>query len=102
MDDDELWCRITIVGPDGEQIASVALRGAGFPDLGTVDEVARLTLLARRLGGDIALTDVSPALRALLELAGLPVEMEGQAELGEQPLGVQEAEEEAHPGDLPS
>jgi hypothetical protein len=94
MDDAKLWCRVTIVGPDGEEMASVALEGAGFPDLGAVDEVARLALFAGRLGGDISLSDVSPALRALLVLAGLPVQMEGQAELGEQPLGVERRQEE--------
>ncbi|MCI4338705.1 MAG: hypothetical protein L3J72_05325, partial [Thermoplasmata archaeon] len=94
MDDDELWCRVTIVGPDGEEVASVALEGAGFPDLGTVDKVARLTLIAGRLGGEIALTEVSPALRALLELAGLPVQMEGQPELWEEPLRVERCQEE--------
>jgi hypothetical protein len=65
-----------------------------------VDEVARLALLASRVGGDISLADVSPAMWELLELAGLSVEMEGQAELGEQPLGIQQREEEVHPGDL--
>ncbi len=66
-----------------------------------MDDVARLALLAGRLGGGIVLTEVSPALRTLLELAGLRVEVEGQAELGEEPLGVQEGQEEGHPGDLP-
>jgi hypothetical protein len=89
-----------VVGPDGAELAHVVLEGPGAPDLAAVDDVARLTLAAGRLGGEITLLDLSPAMGALLELAGLGVEMEGQAELGEEPLGVQEGQEETHPGDL--
>ena len=64
------------------------------------DEVARLALLAGRLGGDVALGEVCPALDALLHLTGLAVEVEGQAELAEEPLRAQEGQEEGHPGDL--
>ena len=78
------------------------LGGPGLPDLGAVDDVARLALLAGRLGGRIVLSDVSPAMRSLLELAGLGVEVEGEAEGGEEPLGVEEGQEELHPGDLAS
>jgi len=98
----ELWCRVTVVGPDGAELARSVLAGPGAPDLAAVDDVARLALLAGRLGGGIVLADVSPALRALLELAGLCVEVERQAELGEEPLGVQEGQEERHLGDLPT
>jgi hypothetical protein len=66
-----------------------------------VDDVARLELLAGRLGGGIVLAELSPLLRELLELSGLRVEMEGEAELGEKSLGVQEGQEEMHFGDLP-
>ena len=90
----ELWCRVTVVGPDRAQLACGVLEGSGTPDLGAVDDVARLALLAGCLGGGIVLTEVSPVLRALLELAGLCVEMEGQAERGEEPLRVQEVQEE--------
>ena len=65
-----------------------------------MDQVARLALLAGRLEGRIALADVSPSLRALLELAGLELEMEGQAELGEEPLGIKRARKKPL-GDLP-
>ena len=98
----ERWCRITIVGPDGTVLAGCVLEGSGAPDLGTVDHVARQALLAARLGGSIALDDVSPAMRELLDLAGLGVEVQGQAELGEEPFGVQEGQEETHLRDLPS
>jgi hypothetical protein len=73
----ELWCRVTVVGSDGAKLARCVLEGLGAPDLGAVDDVARLALLAGRLGGGIVLADVSPALRALLELAGLRVEVDG-------------------------
>jgi len=103
----QLWCRIAVVGPDGAEVTSRRLEGPGAPDLATVDDVARLALLAKRLGAKTVLTDVSPALQALLDLTGLRVpveglraEMERQAELGEEPLGAQEGQEEGHTGDL--
>ncbi len=98
----QLWCRVTMVGPEGTELACFALRGSGAPDLLVVDAVAHLALQAGRLGGEVILTEVSPALRGLLWLAGLPVEVQGEAELGKEPLGVQEGQEEGHPGDLPS
>ena len=41
------------------------------PDLGLVDELARLQLLVRRLGYSICVRDPCPRLTELLELAGL-------------------------------
>jgi len=96
------WCRVTLVDADGVEIACCVLEGPGAPDLGAVDDFARLALLARRLGGGIVVTDLSPPLGALLELAGLGVEVERQAELGEEAIGVQRGQEERHPGDLPT
>ncbi len=69
--------------------------------MGAVDDVARVVLMAGRLGGAVVLTDVSPVLRALLELAGLGAETEGQPELREEPLGAQDGQEPGHAGDLP-
>jgi hypothetical protein len=100
MEDIVRWCRVNIVGPDGAEIISRVLTGAGVPDFGAVDEVARLALLAGRLGGVIVLADVVPALGVLLELAGLRIEVKGQAEFGKEPLGVQKIQEEGHAGDL--
>jgi hypothetical protein len=97
-----LWCRVKILGADRTTLACHQLGGQGLPDLGTVDDVARLGLEARRLGGRIVLSDVSPPLRSLLHLAGLRVEVEGEAESREEPLGVEEGQEELHPGDLTS
>src|SRR5215831_3914149 len=99
MDADELWCRITVLGPDGSELLHSSLGGPGRPDLGTVDDVARMALHAARLGGALAITDLSPDLQALLDLAGLVVEVEGQPEGGEEALGVEEVEEELHPDD---
>ena len=107
MDGDALWCRVTVVGPDGTEVLRRALLGPGRPDLATVDDVARLALHAARLGGALSITDLSPDLRELLDLAGLPaervvVEVEGQTEGGEEALGVEEVEEELHPDDPPA
>ncbi|MEU0191747.1 STAS domain-containing protein [Streptomyces afghaniensis] len=70
--------------------------GLGPPGLAAVDLLARLQLAARRAGGRIRLRDPDPALRALLDLAGLRFEVEGQVEEREPALGVEEAVE---PGD---
>jgi len=103
----KLWCRVTIVGPDGDEMARCALEGSGDPDIGAVDELARLALLASRLGGALAITDLSADLKALLDLTGLRaevarlrVEVEGQTELGEKPIGIQESQEERRRADL--
>jgi ABC-type transporter Mla MlaB component len=65
--------------------------------IGTVDVLARLQLAARRAGGRIRLRDPAPALRALLDLVGLPFELEGQAEQREPARGVEEAVEPRDP-----
>jgi hypothetical protein len=95
------WGRVTVTGPDGTELVRCVLAGPGDPGLAAVDIVAGLALLARRHRGRMVLTDASSALRELLELAGLPIEVQRQAERREQPLGVQEREEEMHGGDLP-
>ena len=41
------------------------------PDLGTVDALARLVLVAGHLGGKVLLLDAAPELHELLGLAGL-------------------------------
>ena len=72
------------------------------PDLATVDVLARLFVTARRLGGRMLMRGVGDALTEMLEfvglgslLAGSDVEPRGQAEQGEQALGI---EKERHPG----
>lgn len=60
----------------------------------TLDLLARLRLEARRAGVDLQLRDVSPALRELINLAGLDdalgVEGQRQAEEREEGGGVEE------------
>ncbi len=68
--------------------------------MSAVDTVASLSLLVRRLGADVVVEDPSPAMAQLLRLAGLPLEVKGQAEGGEEPLGAQDVQEEAERGDL--
>ncbi|MER5429702.1 STAS domain-containing protein [Streptomyces sp. NPDC002588] len=81
-------------GGAGVVVCDVA--GIGPPGLAAVDLLARLQLAARRAGGHIRLRAPDPALRALLDLVGLPVEVEGDAEEGEPALGV---EVEVEPGE---
>ena len=112
----EVWCRVTIIGPDSSELVSGELRGSGVPDLVTVDGIARLALFAVRVGGSMYLSEVSPVLGALLDLAGLDlagldlarpdqaglrVEMDREAERGEEALRVQRSQEERHGRDLP-
>ena len=96
------WCRVTLVGPGRTEIGRLVLEGPGLPDLGAVETVARLSLMAGRRGGAIVLADVSPHLRQLLEVAGLEVEVEGEAEGGKESFGVEGMQEETHLGDLPA
>lgn len=65
------------------------------PDLGAVEALARLRLAAR--GRPLRVAGAPPALRALLELVGL-LQLLGEAEEREPPVGVQEGVE---PGDPP-
>lgn len=90
-----------MVGRDGEPIATALLSGPGPADLLAVDAVGRLAMVARRVRATTRVSEVCPELGELLELAALGVEVEGQAEEGEDALEVHEGEEEAHLGDLP-
>ncbi|WP_405660409.1 STAS domain-containing protein [Streptomyces sp. RK9] len=70
--------------------------GVTTADLVTVEAVARLRLAARRAGVGLLLRGPTPALWALLRLVGLAelcVEVEGDPEEREPPLGVEEAVE---------
>jgi hypothetical protein len=96
------WCRITVLAADGEALTEGLLRGSGCPDLGAIDVIARVALLARRRGGAVVLRDVTAELRALLELAGLRVEVQRQPEGREEALWIEEVEEEGHPGHAPA
>ena len=113
----ELWCRLTVVDADGRVRWDRVLRRPGRPDLAVVDRLARVALAARRRGGSLRLSEVTPALADLLELAGLAgvaglpemvgpagsgVEVERQPEAREQALGVEQGQEEVHGPDLPA
>ncbi len=102
MEPNRLWCRMVVLGPDGRPRRTEVLAGNGTPDLGAVDAIAHLALAAARAGGRLVLRDVEPELDDLLRLAGLAVEVDGQPEGGEQPLRVEEGQEEGHLGDLPA
>jgi hypothetical protein len=96
------WCRITLLWPDGTVRVHHILEGPGAPDIGAVEEVARLALWALQDGGSVELSEVSPELDELLEVSGLRVEMERETEGGKEALGVEEVEEEAHSRDTPA
>jgi hypothetical protein len=95
----ERWCRVTMVGSDGDPIADAVLEGSSAPDLSAVDELARLALLAKRLGAHLQVAEVTPEFADLIELTGLCVEMERQPEIGEEAVGIQQRQEEGHAGD---
>ncbi|MDH6698968.1 ABC-type transporter Mla MlaB component [Streptomyces sp. MAA16] len=84
--------------PGGPRVVVVDVGPLRAPGLGTVDTLARLQLAARRAGGRILLRGPDPALRALLDLVGLPVDIEvgRHPEQREPPLGV---EVEVEPGE---
>ncbi len=92
------WCRVRVVEADGTAGSPRILAGEG---LVAVDRLARVALEARRRGARVEVEELSPTLGELLELAGLRLEVGGQAVDGEEGVGVQEIEEEVHPGDPP-
>lgn len=89
----------------GAELTSWPLARSDGPDLGEVDELARLALLARRAGCTMRLRDPGPVLLRLLDLAGLRqalgVEVRGQSEHLEQ-RGVEKVvvADDAVAGDL--
>jgi hypothetical protein len=95
-----LWCRLCVLDGEGRVSGREALEGAGAPDLGAVEEIARRALAAARRGGRLVLVDVAPEMRELLDLVELPVEVEGEPERREQALRIEEGQEERHLGDL--
>ena len=89
------WGRVVISDSAGRRVASALLVGTGSPDLAAVDLLARYRLWARRFGGSVELTGLSPELEDLLELVGLLGQVCGQAE-GSEEVGVEKGME---PGD---
>jgi len=94
-----VWAALKELGPDGSVIRSYPIKSIGAePCMRCVDEVARLQLAARRIGGSTAFEWISPELLELMALAGLTVDMWREPENRKDLGGVQE---EVHPGDLP-
>jgi hypothetical protein len=85
------------------EVASWPLQSGGRPDLAVVNELARLQLVAQRLGWSVMLIDTAVELSELLDLVGLGevvavrlrVEVGREAEGGKE-VGVKEVME---PGD---
>lgn len=96
-DENQVWCRITVLAPDGSVDGTWLLQGPGAPDLGVVDWLARRWLLAGRAGGTAVVRDVCPQLERLLALAGLLGQMNGQPEEREEVLDVKERVEADDP-----
>jgi hypothetical protein len=74
--------------------------GVGEPDLRTIEALARVGLIARRLGTGVRLRGASVELLDLLAFCGLPVELVVESE--REPEEREEArrvEEERDPGD---
>jgi hypothetical protein len=85
----------------GEGVERIACDASALAaELAAVDALARLALVARRLGCPLRIRRASPELWNLVELCGLSerlgVERERQPEEREKPLGVQER---VQPGD---
>lgn len=67
----DLWCRVRVVNPCKRVLAAEDVAGSGPPDLAAVDRVARLALRAKRMGGRLVISELSPRLLELLDLTGL-------------------------------
>jgi ABC-type transporter Mla MlaB component len=72
----DAWATVVVLA-GGVQILDWTLTGEGRPDLATVDELARLQLVARRLGVSIEVRGAVTDLLQLLALAGLQDELLG-------------------------
>ena len=83
------WARVVIELSNGSELVTELL-GLGRPDLEVIDALAGAQLALRRSGGRLRLEAMQPALAELLELCGLLREVGGEAEGGEDDLGVQE------------
>jgi ABC-type transporter Mla MlaB component len=96
-----------LAAPDGTTVLLFDLARLADADMATIDALARLALRARRLGCAVNLRDASPELIELLAFAGLGdvlpcvprsgLEVVGQPEQREEPLGVQEERDPADP-----
>lgn len=67
------WCEAvrSLLETSGADLVSCDLAALADPDFSTVDALARLTLVARRLGREVRVRDAPPELSGLLRFAGL-------------------------------
>ena len=72
-----LWFRVTVTDPEGAEVGW-DVGGEHRPDLRTLESMARLALLLRRDGASLRLSEVSPDMHDLLDLAGLTAELRSQ------------------------
>jgi hypothetical protein len=82
MSGSQPWCRVRFTDHHGSVVGGCLLGGHGDPGLGAVETIARLALVAKRRGGTVVLSEVRADLGRLLDLSGLPVEVQGQPERG--------------------
>jgi hypothetical protein len=105
MPDWRCWCRIRTVDRDGTFRDAGTFGGRASPDLEAVDRLARRLVTLRHHDQRPFLVAVDARLAELLELVGLAdlvVEVQGEAEGGEEALRVDEVEEPAHGTDGPA
>jgi ABC-type transporter Mla MlaB component len=93
--------------PDAAALVDCDVSALARPDLGAVDALARVALVARRHGCDVRLSHAGSELRELVALAGLDtvlpcasgsgLEPRRQPEHREEPRGVEEEGDPADP-----
>lgn len=91
------WTKVVLRSSNGAEVASWPLASGDRPDLATIDTLARLQLVARRLGASVRLRDAGAELLGLLDLVGLAqvlTEDTGVAGSGLQVVGEAECGEE--------
>jgi hypothetical protein len=74
----------------GAEVATWAITGWDRRDLGIVDTLARLQLLARRIDCRIDVRGPCPELARLLDLVGLADLLSGGIEVGREPEDLEE------------
>jgi hypothetical protein len=67
----QVWCRVAVLEPAGNELARFTLSGPLRSGLAVVDRLARLRLAVGRGGRVLVVRDLCRELEELLELAGL-------------------------------
>jgi hypothetical protein len=62
---------IVVLAVGGTELGRWPLPGSSRPDLDVIDDLARLALTVRRLGGEIGLRQAGPELLELIDFVGL-------------------------------